>query len=153
MTSPAADLAQYVAEDITTLSADFVNQEYSLFPAEFAASEGVFAGTTGWPINVSREPATPDDVITFYDTGGFQPDPDCELEEPTVQVRVRANGYLPAYEKMAAVKKKLIGPDAVFIGDYKYLGLRGDGDVTSLGYDENDRVILVFNLNMMREAI
>lgn len=131
MTSPADDLAGHLV----------------------AEGEGTLGGSSEWSINVSREPATPDSTITLYDTGGFQPDPDCGLEEPTVQVRVRASGYLAAFAKMEDVKNTLIGPDSLTLGDYKYVGLRGDGDVTSLGYDENDRVILVFNLNMMRDKL
>lgn len=130
MSSPAVDLAGHLVTE----------------------GEGTLGGSEAWSINVSREPATPDSTVTLYDTGGFQPDPDCGLEEPSVQVRVRSNSYLVAFAKMESVKNSIIGPNSLTLGGHKYLGLRGDGDVTSLGYDENDRVILVFNLIMMREA-
>lgn len=111
-------------------------------------------GTFGTDLFVSREPAGPDFCLTGYDTpGGLPPDPDCNIEQPTVQVRVRARTYPQAYAALEAAKNELITPKGFTFNGYRYVGVWGDGDIGTLGYDDNDRSILVFNVNIIREEL
>lgn len=127
MSSPAADLAGYLE------------------------SQGL--GAIADDIFISREPAGVNECITVYDTGGFPPDPDCGIERPTAQLNVRAEDYATAYQKLELAKNTLITPKGFDFNGYRYVGVWGDGDIGSLGYDDNDRSILVFNVNIMRELL
>lgn len=130
MTSPAADIASYIQ----------------------TAGEGTIGAASGWSINVSKEPATPDTTITVYDSGGFGSDYDANIYQPTIQVRVRGNGYLAVHAKIEAINELLIAPKGLTVNTTRYVGAWQPGDIESLGYDENDRVILVSNYNLIREA-
>jgi hypothetical protein len=69
------------------------------------------AGTFKTDIFVGKEPDSPDDCITLYDTGGI-PD-DCldrtsrGAEQPNFQVRVRSNNYLIGHAIMNIVRTTL----------------------------------------------
>ena len=130
MTSPAADIANYLE----------------------TSGAGTIGASSGWSINVSKEPATPDTTITVYDSGGAGDDYDANIRQPSIQIRVRGNGYLATYTKIDAINELLIAPKGFTVGAVRYVGAWQPGGFESLGYDENDRVILVSNYNLIREA-
>jgi hypothetical protein len=112
---------------------------------------GTVGATSGWSLNLSKEPASPDTTVTLYDTGGFGADYDVNLYKPTIQIRVRGNGYSSVYAKAQAIETLLIAPKG-FTQNSFYVGAWNPGGFESLGYDENDRAIIVININLMREA-
>lgn len=114
---------------------------------------GGFPATGSWPIYVNAEPATPDQTITVYDTGGNGPeDGDQDVIEAPFQIRVRVvnTAAAAAYTKLAAIRTALLAAR----------GYAGDGvvhsfyvmetDVISLGTDENNRHIRVANYRVHR---
>lgn len=121
--------------------------------AAFLAGQGIgtFAGTADWGIYVSKEPAAPDNCITVYDTPGFEPDPDNGVFYPAVQVRVRGNGYQEVYARSEAARDELIIPKGFTQGGTRYVGVWQQGSIESLGYDDNDRAVLVMNFNIIRQ--
>lgn len=129
MNSPAADVMQYLSDNTV----------------------GTIGGTSGWSLNTSKEPATPDNCVTLYDTGGFGADYDVNLYQPTIQIRIRGVGYQAVYEKANEIEALLIAPTS-FTKNSRYVGAWNPGGFESLGYDDNDRAILVMNINLMREA-
>lgn len=129
MNSPAVDIAQYLQDN----------------------AAGTIGGTSGWSINVSKEPATPDNAVTIYDTGGFGIDYDANIYQPTIQIRIRGNGYLNVHAKAEEIETLLIAPKS-FTKNSRYVGAWQAGGYESLQYDENDRAIIVMNINLMREA-
>ncbi len=131
MNAPAFDIAQYLQ----------------------AQGQGTIAATTGWGIYGSKEPTSPDTTITVYDFSGFAPDPDNSLYAPSVQVRVRGIGYTTVYAKAESVRDTLIEPSDFTINSVKYIGVWQQGSIESLGYDDNDRVILVMNFNIIRQEV
>lgn len=130
MNSPARDIADYI----------------------IAQSLGVLGATAGWGVYVGKEPSSPNTTITTYDTGGFNPDYEIGAYRPTVQVRVRAHDYLTAYAKCAAIQAALLAPAGFTQGGTHYVGVWQEGDITTIGYDENDRILLVANYSIYREA-
>lgn len=112
---------------------------------------GTAGGSTGWTIRVSKEPTSPDDAITVYDTSGFVPDPDNGVYHPSIQVRVRGNGYAAAYAKAEEVRDILITPTSVDIGTTNYVNWWQQGSIEHIGYDDNDRALLVLNFNITRQ--
>lgn len=114
-------------------------------------SFGTFGADSGWSISVGTEPSSPDQCITTYDTGGGVDQPDAQMFDPTMQVRVRAKTYEAGYDKATAVRDSLILPTAKVIGDFLYTGFWIFTDVAMIGKDDNERCIFTFNLRLMRE--
>jgi hypothetical protein len=114
---------------------------------------GTFAATSGWAIYVSKEPTAPNDTITLYDTVGFNPDPDNGVYNPSMQIRIRGNSYPVIYAKAEAILAELIVPAGVVIGTTNYLGWWQQGSIELIGYDDNDRAIMVLNFNITRQEV
>lgn len=136
MRSPAHDIAVYLA----------------------AQGVGTLGGSTAWSINISREPNKPDRSVTIYDTGGAEAFPDIDLFTPSVQIRVRAEAtaYPTAFDKHEEIRDILIQAQNVTLGaanDTRYLGFWLEGDIQSIGRDENDRHILTANYRIERQPI
>ena len=112
---------------------------------------GTLGGTSSWAINASKEPAGPDNCITVYDSSGFAPDPDNGVYEPSMQLRIRGNSYPIVYAKAEAARDALITPKGFTQGGSAYVGVWQQGSIESLGYDDNDRAVLVLNFNILRQ--
>ncbi len=123
--------------------------------ASYLASQGAgtFGGLTGWAVYVAKEPTLPDSTITVYDTAGFLPDPDNGVFMPGIQIRIRdsANDYRTAYSKAEEVRDILIYPTDVVLGGTTYIGWFQQGSIEQIGFDDNDRVIVVLNFNIIRQ--
>jgi len=112
---------------------------------------GAFAGQSGWSVNVSREPVSPDDAVTLYDTGGPQPiNYSIELRRPTIQVRVRSKSYTDAMDKQNEIFGILNQIKDQAIGDHTYLGVHLSTEILSIGRDDNDRHLLTANYQINR---
>lgn len=129
MGSPAQDLAQYLADNAV----------------------GDFPSDSKWSINYFSEPASPDETITLYDTGGGAPTLfDEQLRDPTVQVRVRSFSAVEVEQKHDEIFQLLNAIQNATIGGRVYLGVWLVSDVISLGRDENDRAIATANYQIKR---
>lgn len=118
---------------------------------------GEFAGSDAWAIYIGREPQSPDDVVTIYDTGGIPFDNICEklLDKFAFQIRVRGNSYLEVSQKILEIsaflnltKNLLVTNDG---GETLYQLIAVSTNPESIGYDENERNIWTANFNGMRE--
>lgn len=120
-----------------------------------AAGVGVFAATSGWAIFIGREPANPVTTITIYDTGGFSPNPKWNIDEPTVQVRVRGStgNFQAAYAKANAVKEALLGLPSQDLNGDRWVSVRQLGDIHNLGYDNSERPLFTINFRMIVEPL
>jgi hypothetical protein len=143
MSSPALELAQYLAELTIT---------------------GPFGGGADYSVHVSREPATPDKVVTLYDTGGAEglvAGGGVDLRQPQVQVRVRSDDYEAAWNLQEAIREALLQPNAEAtghplertIGASRYVQVAPVADILSIGRDDNDRHILVANYQVIRQQL
>lgn len=117
--------------------------------ALYLDAEGV--GTFAEDIHVSREPVSPDNVVTLYDTGGSAPaNYDIELRQPTIQVRVRNTSYPNAVAKQEEIFEILNAIKTQVIGTSTYLGVWMTTDIISIGRDDNDRHLLTANYQVQR---
>lgn len=131
MNSPAHDLALYLQ----------------------AQGVGTFGGANAWSISVGREPVSPPEAVTLYDTGGAEPDTD-ELSDklPTFQVRVRGPAFPAVYAKQEAIRDLLIMPEPIVTATSRFVGIQMSSDIIDIGRDDGDRFILVANYRARRTA-
>lgn len=122
----------------------------ALFIASLAGF-GAFGGDSGWPVYVGREPLEPVNVVTVYDTGGS---PDVlidNVQEPSIQVRVRANSYAQGYAKAQEARRALQEAMSVTIDGGQVVQWIGQGNINYIGRDDKDRCLFTDNYRMMRE--
>ena len=120
-----------------------------------AAGLGTFNSTTGWNICFAREPKTPDQCITIFDSGGGEANPKWLLDYPSIQVRIRgAKGqYLAAWRKAKQVKDALLGLGPQSVNAHRIVSITMFSEITPIGYDENERPILTINLRLIVEPV
>lgn len=119
--------------------------------ATFLAAQSV--GTVGTDIFIGREPSKPAAVVTVYDVGGIAPNPKFLRDEPQVQCRVRGevNDYQNAWAKAQEIKDVLLGAQPQTLNGTDYVLFVQIGEIISLGYDDNNRVMIVSNWQLVRE--
>ena len=110
-------------------------------------------GTRGTDLFAGQEPERSFLTITVLDTGGFPPNPAWLRDEPTVQCRIRgvAGDYTVAWEKAQAIKDALLGRAPTVVGTTDYVFFIQMGDIIFLGYDDNNRPMIVSNWHLARE--
>lgn len=128
MQSPAHDLAKYLA----------------------AQGIGIWASDSGWAVSAQVEPASPDTAVTVYDTGGEGLDTDdMDIENATVQVRVRGPNPEEAYQKQVSIRDLLKG--SPIQGETSRFDVTEViSGITHIGRDDNNRHLLVQNFRLMR---
>lgn len=114
---------------------------------------GTFAAASGWGIYISKEPLTPNTVVTVYHTGGAEPNAKWRLDFPTVQIRVRGdvNGYVAAHDKARAIFDLLLGKSPTTVNTNLYSGFWCMNDIIFLKYDDNNRPLFVINFRLAVE--
>lgn len=111
-----------------------------------AKGYGSWVATSGWSINVGKEPDAPDTTITIYDTGGFSPAYN-SCEYPTIQIRVRGKPYPVGYDRLREIRDYLINYE-----DANYQ-INLMGDILHLSTDERGRSIFVCNFQVYKGVI
>jgi len=113
-------------------------------------------GTLGTDIFAAKEPDSPDNCITIYNTGGT-PDPCLDVGENdemnTFQVRVRNNDYLAAYVVMDAIRAVIQKSKFSVVTDSAgstYLSIWSTTLPNDLQRDETNRVIVTQNYACLR---
>ena len=116
-------------------------------------SVGTFGGENDWCLNVNGEPATPNNAITIYDTGGLGPDTDqLDIERPTVQIRVRGSSFPDAYGKQKLIQGLLIFSSHE-METSNVSGIVQTSDIAAIGRDDKGNHIVTANYQLMRTAI
>jgi hypothetical protein len=101
---------------------------------------------------VNSEPTEPNNCVTIYDTGGSDPLVVSDVYQPTIQVRVRNLDSQAAYAKQYQIRDLLQDAISQVINSTDYIGMWLQGDIISLGRDENSRYILTSNYRLMRSS-
>jgi len=117
--------------------------------AHLTALDVVVAGS----VFIGEEPLSPNDCVTIYDTGGGDPFPDIEFYDTSIQIRVRDTKYTDAYAKQNQIREALIIPTTFEINGTRYIGVWNQGDIISLGKDQNNRAILTSNYRIERQSL
>lgn len=102
---------------------------------------------------ISSEPASPDNVVTVYDTTSGSPvlflDNQYKYYYPSVQVRIRDNSYQNGYALGKAIMDIVHG-DGYVTGDTTYTVMQATSNPFLLEYDENRRAVFILNINLQR---
>lgn len=105
----------------------------------------------GTDVFVGREPLSPVECVTCYDTGGG-PGPLVDLRKPTVQVRVRSASYATGWAKANGIHETLTAPIATTSTDVDALWWSAISDVAFIGRDDHDRAIFTANYELTRDG-
>ncbi len=127
--------------------------------AELPASVGAkdllttHVGVSGWVLEINAMPKTPHRVIMISDTGGRDPNPKWLLDYPTLQIVVRGgvDDYLATFVEAKAVKDILLGITSQDINDDRWISVTMNGELGSIGRDENDRPLFAVNFALIIE--
>jgi len=109
-------------------------------------------GTFGTDVFIAHSPPSPNECVTIYDTGGYNPDLATDIENPTVEflVRGKVGGYKDAWSKADTIKSLLHGVHGSIVNGTRYILIRAVSDILFLGLDEKNRPELSINFSMMR---
>ncbi len=103
---------------------------------------------------ISREPDSPDNCVTLYDTPGSSPVVFMNKNEkyfyPSIQVRIRNNDYRQGYALGKQIVTKLHGEGQTEINDTYYSLIAAQSEPFLLKYDKNNRAIFIINFNLQR---
>lgn len=91
---------------------------------------------TALPIYIGNMPATPNDVVAVFASGGAPRDlAGSMIREPSFQVRVRSTSYATGYAAAEAIATGLHGVN----GTSDFLLIAQMGDIQDIGRDDQHR--------------
>jgi hypothetical protein len=114
---------------------------------------GGFGGSADWSIFVGREPLTPVDVVTVYDTGGQAPTlkGGPQLRYPTIQARVRSSDYNAGWNRADLVMRALFEVTSETTNGGVNVAWNATTDILYIGRDDKDRALFTVNFQMIRD--
>lgn len=112
-----------------------------------------FGGSLDWAVYIGKQPDSPDNCVTIYDSGGGTPSPLWLLDYPHVQVRVRSrNGqYQEAMVTAKDIKSIILGQPSQDLNGDRWVQFNLAGDIGFMGYDKNERPEFVLNFELIIE--
>lgn len=112
--------------------------------------------TFGTNLFIGREPATPNNTVTLFDTGGDRPDLFMnrleQYERPALQIRVRNTTYATGWKLINDIKDSLHGRAHETWNDTYYSVIFCYTDIAFLDWDNNNRVRFVVNFSIQRRG-
>ena len=102
---------------------------------------------------IGREPATPINCVTIYDTGGFSPDLGLNnqgYERPSIQIRIRNEKYVDGWNLAHAIMTALHGRSHEIWGGTLYTVIYCSSGPALLEWDDHNRVKFIINFNLQR---
>ena len=108
-------------------------------------------GTVGTDIFLGLMPDQPDNCVALYEYAGSPPDLHWNGEYPGLQVRVRNKSYAAARTKIGEVMEKLHGLHEQTLSGTRYLLIKARGSPEVLKRDNNNRVELFVNFEIIKE--
>lgn len=101
---------------------------------------------------VGREPSSPDNCVTIFDTPGFGPvsaySMDVQYDYPSVQIRVRNKDYRIGWRMILAIKQLLHNKAHFTVNGTRYESVECALEPALLDWDENNRVRFVSTFNL-----
>jgi hypothetical protein len=118
---------------------------------EADSSLGLSLGTN---LFIGREPSSPRNCATIFDSGGFPPGMNLSGNEnyyrPSIQIRVRNMSYQIAWQLAYDILNSLHGRAQETWNGTLYTVIRAIDDPAFLDWDENDNCRFVVNFNIQR---
>ena len=108
-------------------------------------------GTVGTDIFLGLMPDQPDNCVALYEYAGSPPDLHWNGEYPGLQVRVRNKSYAAARTKIGEVMEKLHGLHEQTLSDTRYLLIKARGSPEVLKRDNNNRIEVFVNFEIIKE--
>ena len=134
MNSTAVDIAAYMEAD--------------------SSGESLVGLTFATDLFVGKEPNSPDNCVTIFDTPGYPPQLTFlkgeRYEYPSIQIRVRNRGYVAGFAMAESIKELLHGYGQVTINGTFYSLIQCTGGPTLLDWDEKERARFILNFNVQR---
>jgi hypothetical protein len=123
-------------------------------------SSGSFDLIFGTNLFIGKEPTTPKNCVTIYDTPGFAPylgvDGSTGYEYPSIQIRVRNTSYVSGWNMINDIKNHLHGLHQELWGnndDTLYSVIYCSSDPALLDWDDNGNARFVCNFNIQRRSV
>jgi len=105
-------------------------------------------------LHIGREPDSPNQVTTIYDTSQAPPmltlDNETGYYYESCQVRVRSTSYTVGYDLIKDIRDSLHGRAGETWNDTLYTLIRCSNGPSMLTWDDNNRVIFIINLEIQR---
>ena len=108
-------------------------------------------GAVGTDIFLGLMPDQPDNCIALFEYAGSPPDLHWEGEYPGLQVRVRNKSYAAGRAKIEEVVTELHGAHELTLNGTRYLLIKARGSPEVLKRDNNNRVELFVNFEIIKE--
>jgi hypothetical protein len=103
---------------------------------------------------IGKEPDSPDDTVTIFDTMGFPDDMTYDAteiyERPSIQIRVRSNDYMTGMALAKDIKDSLHGRGNETWNGTLYAVIRSVGGPALMDWDVSDRARFIINFNLQR---
>ena len=102
---------------------------------------------------VGREPPTPNDTVTLFDTPGGSPDLTFDkksYERPSVQIRIRSIDYETGWSLAEKLKVLINGRANETLNNTFYALIMVSNGPFHLDWDNNDRARFIINVNLQR---
>ena len=109
-------------------------------------------GTVGTDIILGQMPDQPDSCIVLFEYAGSPPDLHWNGEYPGLQVRVRNKSYAAGRAKIKEVVTELHGVHELTLNGTRYLLIKARGSPEVLKRDNNNRVELFVNFEIIKES-
>ena len=108
-------------------------------------------GTVGTDIFLGLMPDQPDNCIALFEYAGSPPDLHWNGEYPGLQVRVRNKSYAAARTKIGEAMTALHGLHEQMLSGTRYLLIKARGSPEVLKRDNNNRIELFVNFEIIKE--
>ena len=103
---------------------------------------------------VGKEPSSPDDCVTIFDTPGGIPQLTFDKTEKyyyqSIQIRIRNNSYVEGNTLAYQIEEELQGMAHVTVNSTYYSLIQSMGSPCLLDWDKNNRARIIINFNIQR---
>lgn len=117
-------------------------------------AESALALTFATDLFIGKEPTSPDNCVTIFDTPGAIPQLTLNRNEiyeyPSIQIRVRNNDYMTGANLINDIKSTLHGRGHETWNGTFYSLIAASDSPALLDYDESNRARFVCNFNIQR---
>jgi hypothetical protein len=124
--------------------------------SDILEAETALGLTLGTNLFIGREPVTPSDCVTIFDTPGYAPqltlDGANDYYFPSIQIRVRNTKYLDAESLIHNIMVSLHGRNHETWNSTLYTLIKCTTEPALLDWDENNRARFVVNFDIQRRT-
>jgi len=105
---------------------------------------------------IGKEPASPKNCVTIFDTYGRPPDlnlTDQGYERPSINIRVRNTSYMTGWTLANNIKNLLHGKEHETWNGTLYTVIYCSSGPAQLDWDDNNNARFIINFNLQRRSV